>query len=136
MLFRSKRAEPVPIGVGIGIAGEGGGVARAGCSADCGAGPPVEGVGVIGICLGSDEDEAGALAVRTGRPGEAVAVSESPDQVSIGGEEDEFLASIVELVSFSHAVRAVDQGRRSEEHTSELQSRTNLVCRLLLEKKK
>src|SRR5438046_6964710 len=26
-------------------------------------------------------------------------------------------------------------GRRSEEHTSELQSLTNLVCRLLLEKK-
>ena len=26
-------------------------------------------------------------------------------------------------------------GRRSEEHTSELQSRRNLVCRLLLEKK-
>src|SRR2546427_478175 len=31
--------------------------------------------------------------------------------------------------------RAVD-GRRSEEHTSELQSQSNLVCRLLLEKKK
>src|SRR5699024_12170297 len=28
------------------------------------------------------------------------------------------------------------QGRRSEEHTSELQSRFDLVCRLLLEKKK
>src|SRR5437016_6465723 len=28
------------------------------------------------------------------------------------------------------------QGVRSEEHTSELQSLTNLVCRLLLEKKK
>src|SRR5579883_1183097 len=28
------------------------------------------------------------------------------------------------------------QDRRSEEHTSELQSRENLVCRLLLEKKK
>src|SRR5437016_8193169 len=28
------------------------------------------------------------------------------------------------------------QERRSEEHTSELQSLTNLVCRLLLEKKK
>src|SRR5206468_10924088 len=27
-------------------------------------------------------------------------------------------------------------GRRSEEHTSELQSRSDLVCRLLLEKKK
>src|SRR5437016_6955880 len=31
---------------------------------------------------------------------------------------------------------ADDAGDRSEEHTSELQSLTNLVCRLLLEKKK
>src|SRR3989440_6863780 len=30
----------------------------------------------------------------------------------------------------------VASGRRSEEHTSELQSRSDLVCRLLLEKKK
>src|SRR2546427_2084952 len=29
-----------------------------------------------------------------------------------------------------------DTGIRSEEHTSELQSQSNLVCRLLLEKKK
>src|SRR2546430_5949562 len=29
-----------------------------------------------------------------------------------------------------------DDGERSEEHTSELQSQSNLVCRLLLEKKK
>src|SRR5438093_12438815 len=34
----------------------------------------------------------------------------------------------------SHVARVV--GERSEEHTSELQSLTNLVCRLLLEKKK
>src|SRR2546430_7832639 len=40
-------------------------------------------------------------------------------------------------------VRGIDQWRkrerasmRSEEHTSELQSQSNLVCRLLLEKKK
>src|SRR5436309_4397067 len=32
--------------------------------------------------------------------------------------------------------RVAGAGRRSEEHTSELQSRENLVCRLLLEKKK
>src|SRR5688572_32577286 len=32
--------------------------------------------------------------------------------------------------------RARDRLRRSEEHTSELQSQSNLVCRLLLEKKK
>src|SRR5690606_41040810 len=31
---------------------------------------------------------------------------------------------------------AIDDVVRSEEHTSELQSRENLVCRLLLEKKK
>src|SRR2546430_4527648 len=32
--------------------------------------------------------------------------------------------------------REHDAGARSEEHTSELQSQSNLVCRLLLEKKK
>src|SRR5688572_32219240 len=32
--------------------------------------------------------------------------------------------------------QAVNLGLRSEEHTSELQSQSNLVCRLLLEKKK
>src|SRR2546421_8508267 len=32
--------------------------------------------------------------------------------------------------------RVVDRDGRSEEHTSELQSRSDLVCRLLLEKKK
>src|SRR5688572_31959834 len=31
---------------------------------------------------------------------------------------------------------ALRNARRSEEHTSELQSQSNLVCRLLLEKKK
>src|SRR2546427_4895235 len=37
-----------------------------------------------------------------------------------------------------HSLRTIDRtGRsRSEEHTSELQSQSNLVCRLLLEKKK
>src|SRR5260370_3388815 len=32
--------------------------------------------------------------------------------------------------------RRLEASRRSEEHTSELQSHLNLVCRLLLEKKK
>src|SRR5690625_6100447 len=32
-------------------------------------------------------------------------------------------------------IKSVEEGRRSEEHTSELQSRGHLVCRLLLEKK-
>src|SRR5437016_8065453 len=38
------------------------------------------------------------------------------------------------LDNFAGAVPPLDS--RSEEHTSELQSLTNLVCRLLLEKKK
>src|SRR5688572_32520818 len=33
-------------------------------------------------------------------------------------------------------MHAAERGKRSEEHTSELQSQSNLVCRLLLEKKK
>src|SRR5207253_7693564 len=36
----------------------------------------------------------------------------------------------------SHAFASGCEDRRSEEHTSELQSRGHLVCRLLLEKKK
>src|SRR5690349_21930724 len=38
--------------------------------------------------------------------------------------------------SSSRAARRWRSGLRSEEHTSELQSRRDLVCRLLLEKKK
>src|SRR5437016_11091366 len=42
------------------------------------------------------------------------------------------------LASYGHVrdlPRRRKKGERSEEHTSELQSLTNLVCRLLLEKK-
>src|SRR2546430_9430059 len=41
--------------------------------------------------------------------------------------------SLLDLIPQHHLVRI---GPRSEEHTSELQSQSNLVCRLLLEKKK
>src|SRR5438105_7667527 len=40
------------------------------------------------------------------------------------------------LISFAGGAGPGDDGLRSEEHTSELQSRVDLVCRLLLEKKK
>src|SRR2546429_23604 len=56
----------------------------------------------------------------------------------------EILATDVGRHALKHAERGVYSGRslgsvtekRSEEHTSELQSRLHLVCRLLLEKKK
>src|SRR5690606_39858779 len=64
-------------------------------------------------------------------------------------KESELSAGAVAQTSTSRAYQpppsvpepSVDQGvdatdLRSEEHTSELQSRENLVCRLLLEKKK
>src|SRR2546430_6930768 len=40
------------------------------------------------------------------------------------------------LVSMFPSASAQQLAKRSEEHTSELQSQSNLVCRLLLEKKK
>src|SRR2546426_6211883 len=49
------------------------------------------------------------------------------------------LKSLVDHTMEVFALRAEAKGlelRRSEEHTSELQSPCNLVCRLLLEKKK
>src|SRR3712207_7316543 len=57
----------------------------------------------------------------------------------VGGEPDG--VALIPSVSYGIAVAAAN-GRvepnesRSEEHTSELQSRQYLVCRLLLEKKK
>src|SRR2546429_6887541 len=40
-----------------------------------------------------------------------------------------------DAATYSSRVRCVSRQKRSEEHTSELQSRLHLVCRLLLEKK-
>src|SRR5690606_6912921 len=39
------------------------------------------------------------------------------------------------IASLARSSLMISSGTRSEEHTSELQSRENLVCRLLLEKK-
>src|SRR5436190_17244634 len=41
-----------------------------------------------------------------------------------------------EVVIMGDELRCANGGIRSEEHTSELQSHSDLVCRLLLEKKK
>src|SRR5690554_7128147 len=40
------------------------------------------------------------------------------------------------LINLGRRFLLLSESRRSEEHTSELQSRPHLVCRLLLEKKK
>src|SRR2546428_8849685 len=48
-------------------------------------------------------------------------------------ESTKKITRAMELIAASRIVKAQ---QRSEEHTSELQSRSDLVCRLLLEKKK
>src|SRR5688572_32528239 len=51
----------------------------------------------------------------------------------VGGKKGVVVAGLV----LEAAARVLDvDAARSEEHTSELQSQSNLVCRLLLEKKK
>src|SRR5258706_15470893 len=46
------------------------------------------------------------------------------------------IGGVAMIVRVLRQALAAGLGPRSEEHTSELQSLTNLVCRLLLEKKK
>src|SRR2546430_7578448 len=61
----------------------------------------------------------------------------SPDQVprrAAPGRRVDFLERLLHPV-FAQVGEA-RRARRSEEHTSEFQSQSNLVCRLLLEKKK
>src|SRR5438105_6100086 len=56
----------------------------------------------------------------------------APIAVAIGATEDEAARSVIAGRGPCQRSRCA----RSEEHTSELQSRVDLVCRLLLEKKK
>src|SRR5215813_14479410 len=58
----------------------------------------------------------------------------SHPRVEVGEHRGESLATVPQ--GHYPRVDEQDRGVRSEEHTSELQSRPHLVCRLLLEKKK
>src|SRR2546422_6817325 len=58
------------------------------------------------------------------------------DALPISRGEQGALRPEARLAPERAAFRKIDLLQRSEEHTSELQSRLHLVCRLLLEKKK
>src|SRR3712207_8621637 len=60
-------------------------------------------------------------------------IASRADDLFVEGAVDQPRAILVE---FPRSIEDARQRRRSEEHTSELQSRQYLVCRLLLEKKK
>src|SRR2546422_9924855 len=51
-------------------------------------------------------------------------------------QERRFMGGKLHMPCIRRCRKGLRRGRRSEEHTSELQSRLHLVCRLLLEKKK
>src|SRR3712207_7065930 len=68
------------------------------------------------------------------RAGALQGLPDRPEQPPLsGGGEDQDLAHLEVVVP---GAGLLGWGARSEEHTSELQSRQYLVCRLLLEKKK
>src|SRR5438067_4630288 len=66
--------------------------------------------------------------------GPSASTARTPPWIRPGGESSHGVAGIVNVVWPGPASTGLIQ--RSEEHTSELQSRFDLVCRLLLEKKK
>src|SRR5256884_5781425 len=89
---------------------------------------------------------------RTGQNQDAARPTRFPDHGASRKGQSRAACSLVSLPTFRRyqgtaedhgqdcgaiqKVRRHDSGPRSEEHTSELQSRLHLVCRLLLEKKK
>src|SRR2546430_12457189 len=62
--------------------------------------------------------------------------SERAAQPPVGGDDNERNSPDPGNSRLPQERKPLGQLRRSEEHTSELQSQSNLVCRLLLEKKK
>src|SRR5688572_3630718 len=64
--------------------------------------------------------------------GIVVQVTRDTVVVDIGGKSE----GVISRGEFLDAHGGITVKARSEEHTSELQSQSNLVCRLLLEKKK
>src|SRR2546422_7528331 len=88
-------------------------------------GPPLVRDGVpLGAADGAEEDRVGPPA-QVERPGS----QRVPRRIDRGAADQR-------LLELESDTRPLADRLRSEEHTSELQSRLHLVCRLLLEKKK
>src|SRR5690606_39740102 len=87
----------------------------------------------IDLDLSRNEGRPGALSLDRLTAGLEETVSRYPDVTPLREALAHRLAVSPDQVLIT---AGADDALRSEEHTSELQSRENLVCRLLLEKKK
>src|SRR5690625_5977735 len=82
------------------------------------------------FCLDAWEE----TSIYTNEERAALALTEAVTHISANGVSDELYQ---EVRTYFNEKEFIDKiSSRSEEHTSELQSRGHLVCRLLLEKKK
>src|SRR5690606_39293885 len=80
------------------------------------------------------------LTVVTNIPGHARGLHDFGDAICVVSDENvrieqRYLYLLLAVAPLPHDFLQGKKHLRSEEHTSELQSRENLVCRLLLEKK-
>src|SRR5690606_41491900 len=115
--LRAARDEPVP------------GPARAG--------PPVPRIEVHDPSITTEQVEGPVLARQVGDDLDALAADRCDERAILddqpAGRRDRLLATLaVADAAEDHVAAARHRAERSEEHTSELQSRENLVCRLLL----
>src|SRR5690625_4612044 len=97
-----------------------------------------EGSNILDICTGTG-DWAIALAGETGNSGKVTGLDFSENMLKVAQvkQEENDLKQLEFIHGNAMQLPFPDHSfDRSEEHTSELQSRGHLVCRLLLEKKK
>src|SRR5437868_8929993 len=95
--------------------------------------------GILGVVLSLAMLVGNAVGAQGTKSSEFEALVASPDRSDADRQTDQRRqpAKMLAFTGVASGMKVLDMGAgRSEEHTSELQSRFDLVCRLLLEKKK
>src|SRR2546428_1511856 len=97
------------------------------------------GVGEARVLQAVDELAQALIRIGEGHPAAQATIGPGPTELVLEARGHDLLLTLVTLAPPARVIASgllVDgQKMRSEEHTSELQSRSDLVCRLLLEKK-